>query len=126
MHAAVPRPDRRKVLIVDDEPVITDTLSAILRAGGFDATGVYSGQSAVDTARTLRPDILVSDIIMEGVNGLEAAIQIRKLLPRCRIILISGAPLNSELVGDARRRGHEFEMLAKPFHPKTLLSKLNA
>ncbi len=66
-----------KVLVADDERVIADTLAIILNQSGFEATAVYNGEKAVETARTLRPDMLISDVIMTDMNGIDAAITIR-------------------------------------------------
>ena len=67
-----------KVLVVDDERAIAYTLAIILNKSGFEATAVYAGEEAVQTAKTFRPDVLISDVIMPGLNGIDAAIAIRK------------------------------------------------
>jgi len=78
-----------RVLVADDERVIADTLAIILNQAGFDATAVYSGEKAVEMAQILRPDMLISDVIMTDLNGIDAAIQIRAMLPDCKILLFS-------------------------------------
>ena len=88
MSETTPKP---KVLVADDERVIADTLVIILNQAGFDATAVYSGEKAVELASTLRPDMLISDVIMLDLNGIDAAITIRKILPSCKILLFSRA-----------------------------------
>lgn len=113
-----------RVLVADDERVIADTLAIILNQSGFDATAVYSGERAVELARTLRPNMLISDVIMTDMNGIDAAIQIRSLLPDCKILLFSGQAATADLLEGARARGHEFEILAKPVHPQDLLARL--
>lgn len=113
-----------KVLVADDERVIADTLAIILNQAGFAATAVYSGEKAVETARTLSPDMLISDVIMTDMNGIDAAIQIRALLPSCKILLFSGQAATADLLDRARTQGHEFEILAKPVHPQDLLARL--
>jgi CheY-like chemotaxis protein len=77
------------VLVVDDERVIADTLAIILNQNGFDASAVYTGTAAVDRARETKPDLIISDVIMPDMNGIEAAIRIRKVLPGCKILLFS-------------------------------------
>ena len=106
-----------KVLVADDEQVIADTLAIILNQSGFEATAVYNGEKAVETARTLRPDMLISDVIMTDMNGIDAAITIRGMLPNCKILLFSGQAATADLLDRARVQGHEFEILAKPVHP---------
>jgi CheY-like chemotaxis protein len=115
-----------KVLVADDERVIADTLAIILNQSGFDATAVYSGERAVETARTLSPDMLISDVIMTDLNGIDAAIRIRTMLPSCKILLFSGQASTADLLDRARAQGHEFEILAKPVHPQDLLAKLRS
>ncbi len=113
-----------KVLVVDDERVIADTLSIILNQHGFDASAVYTGTAAVERARSVKPDLIISDVIMPDMNGIEAAINIRKFLPGCKILLFSGQAATADLLETARSQGHEFEILAKPVHPQDLLAKL--
>lgn len=113
-----------RVLVVDDERVIADTLAIILNQSGFDASAVYTGMAAVERAKEDKPDLIISDVIMPDMNGIEAAIRIRQLLPGCKILLFSGQAATADLLEKARQEGHEFEILAKPVHPQDLLAKL--
>lgn len=115
-----------KVLVADDEHVIADTLAIILNQSGFEARAVYSGEKAVETANEWKPDMLISDVIMTDLTGIDAAIQIRSLLPKCKILLFSGQAATADLLDRARGQGHEFEILAKPVHPQDLLSRLRS
>jgi CheY-like chemotaxis protein len=115
-----------KVLVVDDERVIADTLAMILNQSGFDARAVYSGEKAVDLASTFTPDMLITDVIMADLNGIDAAIMIRSILPNIKILLFSGQAATADLLEKARAKGYEFEILAKPVHPQDLLSRLKA
>ncbi len=115
-----------RVLVVDDERVIADTLAIILNQSGFNATAVYSGEKAVEMAETLRPDMVISDVIMNDLNGIDAAIQIRAMLPGCKILLFSGQAATADLLDRVRSQGHEFEILAKPVHPQDLLARLRS
>ncbi|MGE0407516.1 MAG: response regulator [Candidatus Korobacteraceae bacterium] len=112
------------VLVVDDERVIADTLTIILNQHGFEASAVYTGTAAVEQARSVKPDLVISDVIMPDMNGIEAAINIRKFLPACKVLLFSGQAATADLLETARSQGHEFEILAKPVHPQDLLAKL--
>jgi CheY-like chemotaxis protein len=112
------------VLVVDDERVIADTLAMILNQSGFQARAIYSGEGAVEMATTFEPDMLISDVIMADLNGIDAAIRIRELLPKIKILLFSGQAATADLLDDARKKGYEFEILAKPVHPQDLLNKL--
>lgn len=113
-----------RVLVADDEHVIADTLMLIFNQNGFEAAAAYTGEEVVEIAHTFRPDILVTDVVMFGMNGIEAAILVRKMLPSCRIVLLSGQAIAAELLEEARQQGHEFEILAKPLHPNQLIAHL--
>lgn len=115
-----------KVLVVDDERVIADTLAMILNQSGFEARAVYSGEKALEMASTFAPDMLITDVIMADLNGIDAAIRIRELLPQIKVLLFSGQAATADLLEKARAQGYEFEILAKPVHPQDLLSKLRS
>ena len=115
-----------KVLVADDERVIADTLAMILNQSGFEARAVYSGEKALELVPTFAPDMLISDVIMGGLNGIDAAIKVRALLPKIKILLFSGQAATADLLEKARAQGYEFEILAKPVHPQDLLSRLRA
>ena len=105
---------KAKVLVADDERVIADTLTLILNKSGFEATAAYSGEEVAEIANTFQPDILVTDVVMGAMNGIQAAILVREMLPSCKIFLLSGQPTTAELLDGAREQGHEFEVIAKP------------
>jgi CheY-like chemotaxis protein len=117
---------RSRVLIVDDECVIADTLAMILEQKGYHTKAVYSGETAVESAIDLRPDFVISDVVMAGMNGIEAALRIAVILPECRIILVSGNAATADLLQDAHSHGHHFEILAKPLHPQILIDRLKS
>ena len=115
---------RPKVLVADDERVIADTLAMILNQSGFEARAVYSGLQALETAGTFKPNMLISDVIMADLNGIDTAIRMRSLLPGIKILLFSGQAATADLLEKARTQGYEFEILTKPVHPQDLLNKL--
>lgn len=115
-----------KVLVADDERVIADTLAMILNQSGFEARAVYSGEKALEMAPAFQPNMLISDVIMADLNGIDAAIRIRALLPGIKVLLFSGQAATADLLEKARTQGYEFEILAKPVHPQDLLSRLRA
>jgi len=113
-----------RVIVADDERVIADTLAYILNQAGFEATAVYTGREAVQLAQEVKPDLLVTDVIMPDMNGIEAAINIKDILPNCKVLLFSGQAATASLLDEARARGYEFEILSKPVHPQDLVAKL--
>jgi CheY-like chemotaxis protein len=117
-------PSKPRVLVADDEQVIANTLAIILNQAGFEARAVYSGEKVLDALEEFQPDMLISDVIMTGMTGIEAAIATRQRMPGCKILLFSGQATTADLLEKARQEGHEFEILAKPVHPTDLLAKL--
>jgi CheY-like chemotaxis protein len=117
-------PTARRVLVLDDERVIANTLALILNRSGYEARAVYTGEAAIKTASELLPDFLISDVIMDGMTGIDAAIRITKIVPQCHIILFSGQAATADLLERAEANGHRFELLMKPVHPRVLLDRL--
>ena len=117
-----------KILIVDDEPAIAESLSEILQAAGYDVATAISGEEAVRRAEKFSPVILLSDVLMPAMNGFELALQVKKILPECRLLLFSGQASTAQLAKEESSRftrmGYRFELLPKPLHPDALLKIL--
>ncbi len=116
-----PRP---RVLVIDDDPVIANTLAIILEQSGYAARAAFSGEEGIVVARDFKPQTLITDVIMTGINGIETGIQIRSFLPRCQIWLFAGQAATRDLVQRAAHAGHVFNVLNKPIHPGELLLHL--
>jgi CheY-like chemotaxis protein len=113
-----------KILVVDDEVAIATTLRAILEQQGYRAAVAFDGNAAVLAARSFRPDVLLSDVKMPKLNGIEAALVILQELPDCKVLLYSAAPLPADSVAKAKARGHEFAVVEKPIAPGDLLVRI--
>ncbi len=113
-----------RVLVVDDQKDLADSLAAILCANGYTAKAVYSGNDAVKEARQMLPHLLVADVMMPGLNGIETAIRIRQFLHKCKVLLISGHAKSAELWQSSRRNGFQFDLLMKPVAPEEILARL--
>jgi CheY-like chemotaxis protein len=114
-----------KILVVDDEEAIALTVRDIFRSKGYRADHASSGSEAVTKSRALCPDLLLSDVIMPGLNGFEAALQVKELCPGCRLVFFSGYA-GSDLLSQGFRdqfvkRGYQFGFLLKPVQPAVLL-----
>jgi CheY-like chemotaxis protein len=116
------RSTRSKILIVDDERLIADTLAEILTRDGFKVAVAYDGWQAIEMATLFKPNQLLTDVLMPQMNGVELAIAIRKMYPFTKIVLFSGQ-VGTETLLDAERQGYEFEVLAKPLHPTVLIQR---
>ena len=117
-----------KILIVDDEHSIVDSLSDIIGSAGYDVLSAYSGEEALAKASQFCPEILLSDVLMPKMHGFELALEIKKICPDCHLLFFSGqaatAQLAQSFVQTFTRLGYRFELLPKPIHPETLLNKL--
>ncbi|UWZ82336.1 response regulator transcription factor [Occallatibacter riparius] len=114
-----------KVLIADDEKLIADTLALILNQGGFEAQAVYTCKRALEVAPAFQPDVLISDVLMAEMNGVDAAIQMRSLLPDIRVFLLSGQTATADMIARSKAGTMGFEVLVKPVHPQELLRRLH-
>jgi CheY-like chemotaxis protein len=119
-----PKARRPRILVVDDERIIADTMAEILEAAGFQAAVAYDGWSALQVAGILQPDYLLSDVLMPRMNGVDLAIAIRKMYPAARILLFSGQAGITEILRAGQNQGFQFELIAKPVHPTSLIARL--
>jgi|HubBroStandDraft_1064217.scaffolds.fasta_scaffold802195_1 DNA-binding NtrC family response regulator len=114
-----------RVFVVDDEDVIASTLAMILRyQGGFHAQSFTKPLDALEAARLEAPDLLISDVVMPLLSGIELAIQMRERCPDCKVLLFSGSAATAHLLEEAGENGYDFELLLKPVHPADLLTKI--
>ena len=114
------------ILAIDDEQVVADSLVEILKMFGFSASSGYSGSHAIDRALDAPFDVLITDVVMSEMTGIDAAIEIRKVLPNRKVLLVSGNNRTAEMLKDAHERGHDFDIVAKPVHPSVIIDRLNA
>ena len=117
-------PGIQHVYVVDDEWAIAQTLAAILAREGFQAHAFHNPGQALVRALSSPPDILIADVMMPGMTGIEMAIAMRRAGHNCRILLLSGQTASAELLAEARSRGYDFELLEKPIHPRQMLLRL--
>jgi DNA-binding response OmpR family regulator len=112
------------VYVVDDEKVIATTLAAILNHSGFEAIAFLDPLEALRSAEERCPDVLITDVMMPQLNGIDLGIQFKSIFPQCRVLLFSGQAATSDLLKDARSKGHDFNLLTKPVHPSDLLAAI--
>jgi DNA-binding response OmpR family regulator len=116
---------RPVVMVVDDESSIADTLAEILTRSGYAAVAAYDADTALETALLKPPAMLITDVVLPGMNGIDLAIHVRRIFPDCKIILFSGQASTSDLLAAANREGHQFVLLSKPVHPTDLLARIS-
>lgn len=118
-------PKHGRVLVVDDDRAIADSLAFMLAHEGYNAKAAYSGTEAVEAAKDFRPDVLITDLVMPDISGTEAATQICKTLPEVKVIVFSGQVTGKELKARAESAGCVMDIVEKPLHPQELLSKIH-
>jgi len=113
-----------RILIVDDERMIADTLSAIVRGAGYETFTAYNRQLGLDAARALAPELVLSDVAMPEMDGVSMAMKIRRSQPEVRVLLFSGQAGTLDLLRSAEEKGFHFELLEKPIHPEEIMRRV--
>lgn len=111
----------RRVLVVDDEKGIADSLTVILTFGGFECAAAYNGEDAMRLVASFKPDLVISDVIMPGLSGVDLASELRMAQPSIPIILLSGNAATEELLTNADERIGSALVLPKPYSPRELV-----
>jgi DNA-binding NtrC family response regulator len=118
-------PSKPEVYVVDDEVLIAETLVMILNQSGFSACAFNDPRHALTAAISgSPPDLLISDVVMPGMSGVELGIEFRQKFPECKVLLFSGQAATADMLEAARSQGYDFDVLSKPVHPPDLLAKL--
>jgi CheY-like chemotaxis protein len=113
---------RPRVLVVDDEVAIADTTATILCLSGYEATAAYDGNDALEAALLAPPHLVITDVVMPGMNGIELGITIQRVFPDCQILLFSGQASTVDLLAAAGPAARRFTLLSKPVRPERLLA----
>ncbi|HXS77992.1 MAG TPA: response regulator [Terracidiphilus sp.] len=116
----------RRVLIVDDEMAIADTLALIFKTQHYEVRTAYSAERAIEILAEWQPDLSVLDVILPEMNGIDLAIVIKANYSGCHVLLFSGHANTAMLLEEAGRKGYQFEVLAKPVHPNLMLERASA
>ncbi len=114
---------RPRALVVDDERPLVDVVSAYLRREGFDVLAAYDGEAAVELARSERPDVIVLDLMLPGIDGIEACRRIRGFSDAYVVMLTAKAEEADRIVGLSTGAD---DYVTKPFSPGELVARLRA
>jgi CheY-like chemotaxis protein len=117
---------RPMVLVADDEKVIANTLTSLLIKSGFLAVAAYDGLSAFELAKEIRPQLVITDVVMPKMTGIELAIAVTRMIPDCKILLFSGQAATADLLRKAQESGYNFTTLFKPIYPADILRRAKA
>src|ERR1700739_3018706 len=119
----IPKGGRRRILIVDDEATIADTLALILQMQHYEVRVAYASESAIELLAEWRPALAIVDVMLPGMNGIDLAIVIKANYPVCRVLLFSGHANTATLLEEAGKKGHQFEIMAKPVYPELMVER---
>lgn len=113
---------KRTVLVVDDDDTVLETISPMLADAGYDVLGVTKARVGFDEFRSRSVDLIITDILMPEMEGIEFILKLRKESPSVPIIAISGSGRSSKIdyLAMARRLGAT-AILEKPFGREELL-----
>ncbi|PWH11926.1 MAG: hypothetical protein DDG60_15845 [Anaerolineae bacterium] len=113
---------KTNILVVDDEPVARQSLSDILRLEGYNVTAVANGEQAVEHVRNHSVDLIVLDLKMPGMNGLDVVQVVNQVSPDTEIILLTAFGSMESAVEALRQRVHDY--LLKPASPTQVLESV--
>ena len=114
---------KTRILIVDDEKDFVETLSERLTMRDYDVTTSFSGEDAVDKVKSYNFDVVILDVSMPGMSGVEALREIKNLKPLTEVIMLTGhATVNTAI--DGMKLG-ALDYLLKPCETEDLVAKIN-
>jgi two-component system OmpR family response regulator len=113
-----------RLLVVDDEPNIVELLSASLRFAGFDVATATNGPEAVELARTFRPDLVVLDVMMPGMDGFAVARRLRESGVRLPIVFLTARDATEDKVTGLTLGGDDY--VTKPFSLEEVVARIRA
>jgi DNA-binding response OmpR family regulator len=115
--------DRRKILLVDDEPRLLDSVRMNLELEDFEVFEAHDGHEALDQIRKVMPDLVVLDVMMPRMDGLETLTELRRF-SSVPVIMLTVKADDSDVVAGLERGADDY--VAKPFSQQVLLSRIRA
>lgn len=111
-----------RVLVIDDDRLVADTLCLIYKANGFDSEARYSAAEGMQRAKTFDPALVLCDVTMPGESGLQLAGRLQNELPHIRMLMLTAYASNAALVqAHSQRLRTPLKLLSKPCRPEDLL-----
>jgi CheY-like chemotaxis protein len=111
---------RATILVAEDEPAVRELVVRLLEAAGYDVVAAEDGSSALELAGSHPVDLVLSDVVMPGMNGRELARELRIREPELPVLLMSGYTDQRETTDD----GQPIDVLVKPFEREELLGRV--
>jgi two-component system response regulator ResD len=113
-----------RVLVVDDEPIVREILERYLERGGFDVACAGDGPGALDAFEAHNPDLIVLDLMLPGIDGLEVFRRIRKRGSRAGVIMLTARGEETDRIVGLDLGADDY--VAKPFSPRELVARARA
>jgi PleD family two-component response regulator len=88
----------RQVFVVDDDRVIASTTATIMHLTGYEVRCFVNPLEALEAARNVKPDLVIADVIMPQLSGIDLAVQLKKQFPTCKLLLLSGQADTGDLL----------------------------
>jgi two-component system OmpR family response regulator len=120
----MPEPTVARLLVVDDEPNIVELLSASLRYAGFEVSSARSGREAVDRIRETRPDLVVLDVMMPGVDGFSVLRQLRGNGIDVPVLFLTAKDAGEDRVAGLTLGADDY--VTKPFSLAEVIARIHA
>jgi CheY-like chemotaxis protein len=115
---------KQRVLVVDDDRLVADTLNLIFEANGYESQAAYSAEDGLLRARSFQPKLLLCDVSMPDHSGLQLVDQMSREMPECRMLMLSAYSNNAlQVEQQAQRMKRPLKLLQKPCRPETLLQE---
>jgi CheY-like chemotaxis protein len=113
---------KQRILVVDDDRMVADTLNLIFQVNGYDSEAVYSAAAGLERARSFDPSLLLCDVSMPLETGLQLADKFHAELPHCKVLMLSAYSSNAARVQDhASQNQRPLKLMQKPCRPEDLL-----
>jgi DNA-binding NtrC family response regulator len=112
------------IVVVDDEKIIAESAAMILRWKGFNVESYTNPFEALQSIRAKAPDLLLCDIAMPLLSGIELATRVHRECPSCKIVLVTGESDVEQTWETIKARGHDFDLVLKPLHPVELVLRM--
>lgn len=112
------------ILLIDDEEILRKTLSDDLEEEGFNVTTATNGEEGLEEFKSKHPDLVIVDLIMEGMNGIQVSREIKKLQPDAPVMILTGHGTLESAIDALQLKVQDY--ILKPVKRDELLSKINS
>ena len=117
-------PNTKRILVVEDEASIRKFITLNLEMAGYEVTEAASGEDALEQLPRSAPHVVVLDLMLPGISGLDVCRQVRETLPRCLIIMLTAKGQDTDKIVGLELGADDY--MVKPFNPLELIARIRA